>query len=232
MSPVVSRQSMLACSQVDRIPQLGLEFSQLFGSVHMFRVVGFLTSAKTLGAAMALVTNVDREEGAWLREGLLAGRVRPDLGNAMVGFSSEELSPKGNLGPNTKIKDLPNHWKEELEEQLYAMAVWLLSHRVLAQVQEYFVVVGIEHEDIAPMIAADAPSTGPGMTPSLGGFPEADENLFRELLESNLLNGDISIMALSWRLGLDQRKVRSWGLRHRRIRVLSRIPKPGDDWEL
>ena len=36
---------------------------------------------------------------------------------------------------------------------------------------------------------------------------DADENLFRQLLESQLLNGEISIKALSWRLGLDQQKL-------------------------
>ena len=45
------------------------------------------------------------------------------------------------------------------------------------------------------------------------------------------LNGDISIMALSWRMAIDPRKLRRWGLRHRRVRVISRIPSPGDDWE-
>jgi hypothetical protein len=227
MSPVVSRQSRLACNQVDRIPQLGLEFSQLFGSVHLFRVVAFLTSAKTLGAAMSLLTNLENGNGSWLRESLLSGRVRADLGNAFS-FTSEELSPKGNVGQTAKVQELPSHWKEEMEEQLYAMAVWLISHRVLAQLQEYFVVVGIDHEDLAPV--ADESAT-PVVATISGGLPEADENLFRELLESDFLNGDISIMALAWRLGLDQQKVRSWGLRHRRIRVLSRIPQPGDDWD-
>ena len=226
MSPVVSRQSRLACSQVERIPELGLEFSQLFGSVHLFRVIGFLTSAKTLGDAMSLLTNAETADGAWLRECLLSARARQDL-STPLGFNAEELSPKGNVGQPPTVQEIPSHWKEEMEEQLYAMAVWLISHRVLAQLQEYFVVAGANHTHIAPSTEA---STTPAVA-SAGGHSDADENLFRELLDSNFLNGDISSMALSWRLGLDQQKVRSWGIRHRRIRVVSRIPKPGDDWD-
>jgi hypothetical protein len=61
---------------------------------------------------------------------------------------------------------------------------------------------------------------------------EAHDSLFRELSGSNFLNGDVSIMtALSWCLGLDQQKLPSSGLRHNRIRVVSRIPMPLDDWE-
>jgi hypothetical protein len=45
------------------------------------------------------------------------------------------------------------------------------------------------------------------------------------------LNGDISIMALSWRMAIDPRKLRRWGWRHKRVRVISRVPSPGDDWE-
>ncbi len=227
MSPVVSRQSRLACNQVERIPELGLEFSQLFGNVHLFLVVGFLTSVKTLGSAMSLLTNTENDEGAWLRDALSAGRLQSDLSSPIV-FGSEETAPKFNPFQPLQAQDLSSHWKDEMEEQLYAMAVWLISHRVLTQLQEYLVVVGTEHEDIAPVTE---PSTISAVTTHAGGNYEADENLFRELLESDFLNGDISIMALSWRLGLDQQKMRSWGLRHRRIRVVSRIARTGDDWD-
>lgn len=227
MSPIVSRQSRLVCHEVERIPELTLDFSQLFGNVHLFRAVGFLTSVKTLGAAMSLLTDIERREGAWLRECLMSSRYRHNL-NSPMGFTAKELSPKGNgVGQPTQSQDIPSHRKEEMEEQLYAMAVWLISHRILAQLQEYFAVVGPDHNDIA--LFTDASVTPVLATAS--GHSDADENLFRELLESNFLNGDVSVMALSWRLGLDQQKVRSWGLRHGRIRVVSRIPKPGDDWD-
>jgi hypothetical protein len=224
MSPIVSRQARLTCSQVDRIPSLALVFTQLFGNVNMFRLIGFFTSFKTLGEAMTALTTLGNEDGAWLRETLLSGRNRSDHTN-MMGYEVDEPNSKDPLGQGGRSQDLPGYWKEEMEEQLYAMAVWLISHRILEQLQDYFVVVGTEHHDFAQ--GRDSPAT----VPLSQAHSKADESLFRELLESDLLNGDISLSALSWRLGLDQNKVRSWGLRHRLIRVVSRIAKAGDDWE-
>ena len=130
-------------------------------------------------------------------------------------FAAEEQPPPTGVGPAPPSQDSVPRWEDELEQQLYGMAVWLLSHRVLTQLQEYLVVVAAEHDDLSPATV----------------HSEADQKLFRELLDSDFLNGDVSIMALSWRLGLDPNKVRSWGLRHRRVRVVSRAPKPGDDWD-
>ena len=221
-SPVVSRQSRLACLHIEKIPELALEFSQTFASVNFFRLVSFLTSTGNLGEAMSVLTNVGSEEGAWLRDSLApAGTVRQDL-SKVLGFSPEKQSPKTAPGQAQQQEQPSHRWVEELEELLYAMAIWLLSHRVLTQMQEYLVVV--DCDGTSPV----APST-PATTVKTTVDP--DENLFRELLESGFLNGDISIMALSWRLGLDQQKVRSFGFRHSRIRVVSRVPAPGDDWE-
>jgi hypothetical protein len=233
MSPVVSRQSRLACHQVERIPELALEFSQLFGNVHVFRVVGFLTSMKTLGAAMSLLTNTDQDEGSWLRDALSSsGRFRPDRANNNITtrFDGDDLPARGTMGQPLQGQELSSSWKEEMEEQLYAMTVWLISHRVLTQLQEYIIVVGTEQEDVAPITADIGSST---TVPIIGysSTAETDENLFRELLESDFLNGEISIMALSWKLGLDAAKVRAWALRHPRVRVVSRITRSSDDWE-
>ena len=219
-SPVVSRSSRLACLHIDKIPELALEFSQAFAGVNLFRLVSFLTAVRTLGDAMLALTGVESdddvegvklssssiesEEGAWLRECLApSGHIRQDL-SKMLAFSPEEQSPKG-----VASTQQPRRWAEELEELLFAMAIWLLSHRVLTQMQDYLVLVDIEGT----------------------ATNDNEDSLYRELLESNFLNGDVSIMALSWRLGLDQQKLRSWGLRHSRIRVVSRIPNLSDDWE-
>jgi hypothetical protein len=164
-------------------------------------LVSFLTSSKTLGEAMSVLTNVENEEGAWLRDCLAPHQ---DL------KVSDEKSPGQQQQQQQPPEPQARRWVEEMEELLYAMAIWLLSHSVLTQMQEYLLVVDGE----APTQTAD---------------PE--ESLFRELLESDVLNGDISIIALSWRLGLDQQKLRSWGMRHGRIRVVSRVPASGDDWE-
>ena len=219
-SPVVSRQSRLACLHIEKIPELSLEFSQTFANVDFFRLVSFLTSAQTLGSAMSVLTNVESEEGAWLRKSLVpSGTTRIDLSKVLT-FTPEEQSPTGTPGQTQQLEQ-PHRLVEELQGILYAMAIWLLSHRVLAQMQEYLVVAETE------MPLPESPSS----PASAANAVDRDESLFRELLESNVLNGDISIMALSWRLGLNLHKVRSWGLRHNRIRVVCRIPTSEDDWE-
>ena len=157
-----------------------------------------------------------------------------------------------------------HRWLKDLEELLYAIAIWLLSHGVLTQLQEYMVmVVEIESSPPSPstlkadsssslivppsLSSISAPptslptttttSSSSSITPALGisinrnTNNDFDENLFKELIEMDYLNGDISIMALSWRMAIDSQKLRRWGLRHKRIRVVSRVPTYGDDWE-
>lgn len=222
-SPVVSRSSRLACFRIEKIPELALEFSQTFANVDFFRLVSFLTSSKTLGKALLYLTGDEetdvegpksssrsksREEGTWLRECLApSGTVRQELTKALV-LSDWARSSNPALGRQ------PRRWIGELEELLFAMAVWLLSHRVLTQMQDYLVVADME-----------------GTRQDANSSDSNSDALYRELLESNFLNGDVSVMALSWRLGIDQQALRSWGLKHSRIRVVSRIPGPSDDWE-
>jgi hypothetical protein len=235
-SPVVSRNSRLSCLHIEKIPQLALEFSQMFANVNFFRLVGFLTSSKTLGEAMSILTNVDNDEGLWLRECLAPSVVvSSSKSKKKVLFFPEDQSSKGALSQNQQPGDQPRRrWVEELEEMLYAMSIWLLSHRVLTQTQDYLVVTDLliqQSSSTATKTTTAVPPAPPTSVFHSRATMDADENLFRELLDSEFLNGNVSIMALSWRLGLSQQKVRSWGLRHPRIRVVSRIPAPGDDWE-
>jgi len=175
---------------------------------------------------MTTLIDLENEDGMWLRDALLPDRNQSD-NTDMMGYLVDEPPAKdsSSLGVSSRTKDLKAYWEGEMEDQLYTMAVWLISHRILEQLQDYLVVVGLEYDDIAQ--GRESPAT----IRLSNSQVKADESLFRELLESDCLNGDISIPALSWRLGLDKTKVRSWALRHRRIRIVSRIAKPGDDWE-
>ena len=156
-----------------------------------------------------------------------------------------------------------HEWElKDLEELLFSIAVWLLSHRVLVQLQEYMVVVAevsspymigvsgngdygsMSSEVMSPPLTAEdargttkehssaaAASNTTGKCNNHANANDWDENMLKELLEMEYLNGDISIMALSWRMAMDPRKLRRWGLRHKRVRVISRVPSSGDDWE-
>jgi hypothetical protein len=178
----------------------------------------------------------------------------PDKKNESYAASSRGgVSKPSGMAPEPTPMSV-HEWLKDLEELLFSIAVWLLSHRVLVQLQEYMVVVaevssapsnhiGVDHENdsstsvmLSPPSAAD---TAKGLsapvpantTTAKSSSNDWGENLFRELLEMEYLNGDISIMALSWRMAIDPRKLRRWGWRHKRVRVISRVPSPGDDWE-
>lgn len=213
-SPVVSRNSRLSCLQIEKIPQLALEFSQIFANVSFFRLVGFLTSNKTLGEAMSVLTDVESEEAIWLRECLSSSGSTGQ--QHLSAFHHEDQPTSGTTGQTQLSEQLRRRWVEELEELLYAMTIWLLSHRVLTQTQEYFVVADSSQTPGTTSISSTPP------IPSRNTAIDADENLFRELLESDYLNGDVSIVALSWKFGLDQQKLRSWGIRHKRVRLFRR----------
>jgi hypothetical protein len=104
---------------------------------------------------------------------------------------------------------LHQQWMKDLEEILYTIAIWLLSHGIIAHLQEFLVAI------------ASSSSSGTNNNKN-----DPDELLFKELLEMDYLNGDMSLMALSWKLGMDVKKLRSWGIRQKQVRVLSRLPPP------
>jgi hypothetical protein len=270
-SPIVSRLSRLGCFQIYRIPTLALDFSHSFPNVDLFRLVSFLSSSKTLGEAMSTLTNLDSDDGLWLRESLASPSLAPMLRSSsltslggspqhdertsdanLTGLNKEPAPATGAgvmgvvRGQDQQQSQNPqqsqqqqqqqqgaqqsHQWVEELEELLYAMAIWLLSHRVLSQVQEYLLVVEKSDDANAAYYNSTNIVATHSNNPAIGSS-DTGETLFRELLESDLLNGNFSVSALSWRLGFDPPKLRSWACRHERIRIISRIPAPGDDWE-
>jgi len=294
-SPIVTSRSRLTCHGNDcmqRIPELALDFSQDFPGINLFGVVSFLTtSSRHLGDSMSVLVDTEIEDGAWLRESLLAspkyryyhnnrahggdgsgngtgGAGVSGGGNGSGADGTAGADPiKGNIinGAHTLIIDeesySPIHASyassrggEELEELLYAIAIWLLSHRILTQLQEFMVMVAIIDPPQSPSLRAETSSslTGPpsslpatiSSTPTTtnrnnnnnnnnnnNSINDPDENLFKELIEMDYLNGDITIMAMSWRMAIDPIKLRRWGLRHKRVRIISRVQTSTDDWE-
>jgi hypothetical protein len=252
--------------ELHRIADLSLDFAQAFPGINMFGVVSFLTTSRTLGETMAVVTDLSSDEGGWLRESLIASpiyhnRMRRAAESAASGVSAnpntiaatmtaagtassttaaivggvnasslfvsdpttDDYSP---LQPHSSTRQPPppsaqdeslmllhQQWMKDLEEILYTIAIWLLSHGIIAHLQEYLVAIA----------SSSSPETNNNKN-------DPDELLFKELLEMEYLNGDMSIMALSWKLGIDVKKLRSWGIRHKQVRVLSRLPPPsGND---
>lgn len=60
----------------------------------------------------------------------------------------------------------------------------------------------------------------------------SDEQLFKELLNSDCLTGTVTVTACCWKCGLDSMKLYQFVARNpNRIRIIQRIRTAGDDWE-
>ena len=107
-SPIVSRSSRLACHQIHLIRDLALEFSQTFANVSLFRVVSFLSSSITLGEAMSVLTNLESEQGAWLRECLNPLALVPTDLSDLLAATTLEHSPTGPAQPQQQAHRWPS----------------------------------------------------------------------------------------------------------------------------
>ena len=170
---------------------------------------------------MAVLTNMNSNQGEWLRKSLQPfATSTPEEADVIVnGPPTDHHSPNIPGSPQPQQHKL---WEEEMEELLYAMAMWLLSHRLLCQIQDYVVVESI---------SADGNPDNELDSSSRQYISQSDEKILKELVESDCLDGNISIPAICWRMSLEPAKLRKWALRHPRARIISRMPLPGDDWE-
>jgi hypothetical protein len=225
-SPVLSRNSRLACCGIDKIQEMSLRFSQTFGSdVHMFVFVSFLSDPKrALGEAMAAVVDSDDSDAVWLR-----GCLEASLGPRRAAKMSDKGAPSSteNFAESPK-KDRIRH-ADDLEERLYQIALWLVSHEVLVQQEDYLVSLpphgGSDRaEEYNPYHAESK------LDPNLRLDNLTDDLLYKELIEADCLDGTVSLQACSWRTSLNINKLRAFALRHDRIRIISRVPAAGDDW--
>ena len=238
-APVLSRISRLACRGMDKMQEMSLGFSQIFGSaVNMFVLVSVLSDSKrTLGEAMTAMTESNEGDVVWLRDSLQAsfGFQRTALGEGEVATSADTFveSPIGVQQERARQGD-------DLEERLYQIALWLVSHKVLVQQEDYLATLALNDSSIAETILESAKATTRGTgqqhyTDSKAEFGlrfdyVTDELLYREMVDSECLGGKVSLQACSWRMGLNIHKLRAFALRHDRIRIITRVPMAGDDW--
>jgi hypothetical protein len=217
--PVVSRDMRLACRGIDSIREHSLAFAQEFGSIfNLFVLVSFLTdSALTLGETMALLTGSNESLATMVREGLLA----------MIPFSE-----RGDNGSGKK-EDLEVQ-ADDLEDIVYQLVVWLCSHQIVVQLQDYLISTmhpdtwrrnRIPAESHATDQHSERKSDSHGRLDSL-----SDEELYRVLWDSDCLSGKVSILACCWKLSIGPIKLQSFLTRNACIRCVQRIPMNGDDW--
>jgi hypothetical protein len=256
-STVLTRRTRLACMSIDRLQEMALDFSQQFDmwSVSLVLIVSFLTTTgRSLGECMTALTTGEDCVGALLRAGILASIFHEDdVEDYVFVAENDQGGPAGGSGYETPgaSEEIEEHQllhprAQKLEEVLYSMAIWLLSHQVLAPVHDYLVLPrhttisttvpdgpSVHHLNQPPTAAHGATATektntrDQGTTETLLTF---DDSLLKELHESDCLNGNASTVAISWRLGLDEAKLRSWAVRLDKLRIVSRVAEAGDDW--
>jgi hypothetical protein len=120
-----------------------------------------------------------------------------------------------------------------LEDLLFQMTLWLYSHKVLVPVEEYLVATAsapppppqgrltIAEDDNT--ILYDS-STERKVDSNIRLDRLDNDALYQELLNMDLLNGDQSLLACSWRTGLEVNRLRAFALQHPHIRLVMRVP--------
>jgi hypothetical protein len=142
---------------------------------------------------------------------------------------------------------------DPVQDVLYSMAVWLRSHFIIVEIKEYLVHLsssmggsGNTSHVTTPLVAGsssdEANRTGSDSLlnrRSRSIFP-AEEAMYQEMLDAKCLTGNISTVALCWKIGLDNptsvsqnrklKRCKEWGVKENRFKVIFRVPSPADDW--
>lgn len=181
----------------------------------------------------------------------------PNRGGLSLGGSGTGLPP--GVIPDSPSSEVAA--ASSARDTLYSMAVWLRSHLVIVEMKEFMVAVGVAPSATVVSPALDCPishldentalnstgsatnhdrfrgNEGTGTGDTLGGSNapslSQEQLLYRELLDAGCLEGNISTVAVCWRLGLEAWKLKrfkDWGQKEHRIEVISRIPTGEDDW--
>jgi hypothetical protein len=238
-SHVMTKGTVLVCSDyaIPRMQQLALEFSEQFFQLSIFTVVSIFTcKGLALGEVFRSVKNGEGEESE-----LIGSVLAAVLGHSRA--SSESGIPHDLDDVDVRPGDVDFLVEEsgnsQMEETLFAMAVWLRAKKVLVTLQEYFMACGLGSHPPAPW-AEDSLAALSTTSHELDGkqgwqvdADQAEQALFRELWESNCLNGNVSTVAMCWKVGVDMRRLhrfRVWAVKTGRILTVFRAPSPGDDW--
>ncbi|KAI2494595.1 hypothetical protein MHU86_19920 [Fragilaria crotonensis] len=258
VSHVIRKDSTLACFPgcIDRMNELSLPFSQVFGLLSIHCVVSLLTMGCTIeqllnrlvdgeridiglvgGALQRLITNIhfSREEEKTNSRQKAKDDKEKQLDDTLARESNMVSPLPGNGGGNNSHKELlpdddtMNPYDtavSALEDYLMKMAAWLGAHRIVIPKQEYLVACNVNLE------SASSQSKLIMRTESSSVSRFFEENLCDELVAEGCLNGKVSTVAMCWMFRIDERslaRLRSWGRKRRTISSVWRVPNIGDD---
>lgn len=213
VSSVLTRKTKLACQTTAAMQEGALDFAQEFGVSIFIAVSVFSSSGLTLGEIMS---------GAAARDAAM-GKSKSRHDNALL--LGREISNQSDEGVTPA----------EIEEVVYSMAVWLRSHQIVINMEEYLVAVGNNEKEHGYETQDSKDSWSAAMEASEYSYEQTPfqhpEALYKELLDN--LTGSTSTAALCWRFEIDPiqlHRLKAWGLVHNKLRVLSRVPSRNDDW--
>eukprot|EP00978_Attheya_sp_CCMP212_P000483 scaffold951_cov62-Attheya_sp.AAC.1 len=248
VSPVISRSTRFACScNTSNLRQDSLAFAQRFGpSVPIVLAISALTkSGCTLGDILLSASNT-----------VVGHRIAVSLGLHESPTTSARLShPHNGMTSyfNGEHSQAATAGHYPVQDVLYSMAVWLRSHFIIVEIKEYLVHLsssmggsGNTSHITTPLVAGSSSDEGnrTGSDSLLNRrsrsiFP-AEEAMYQEILDAKCLTGNISTVALCWKIGLDNptsvsqnrklKRCKEWGVRENRFKVIFRVPSPADDW--
>lgn len=252
ISPVLSGSSRFTCRHdaMPRMKELSLDFIHNFGpGLSIFMAVSALTvDSIPLRQVLSHVSsprNDDRDnEDNTLRRVLgerIASALRqPCLPPGLV-FDKGSAQRSGygdfSVAGDVHCDDQSTVPREDIEEVIHSMTVWLRSHLIIAEMKDYLVSIRTRlssiPSDTSEGSGASEPDGDRMKNQPLINVRNPEETLYQELLGTDCLNGHISTLALCWQHGLDSQQLHRfqvWGVRTNRIRVVSRIPTSTDDW--
>ena len=150
--------------------------------------------------------------------------------------SSSIYYPQQTTKNNTEL-DIPR----TIENSIITMVVWLRSHDIIIELKDFITKFSdITHTTPSPSIFTrdglqHQSSSGVNYTEEEGGNevePCEEEQLYQELLGGGFLVGNISIQAITWKLGISIQKISrfiKWGQRRKKIIVITRPALDTDD---
>jgi hypothetical protein len=231
VSPVLGRSTRLAVVNVQNIARVSLDFCQAFGShVHLYSLVHYLTEEYArLEDAMAGLRQSDRH--VTIREALMRACRQKTVSSSMRDGLVMEEARVGDHG--RRVSD------EEQEDLLFQMAIWLCSHRVLEQEQDYLVAVGIDNSVGESQTTSNSNNnqeeevdearggTDPGEKKTESNYRsdgQSDDFYFQLLQGEGCLTGRWTMQYCAWRVGLDVNRLYALVSRHRLLRIVTRLP--------
>jgi hypothetical protein len=122
---------------------------------------------------------------------------------------------------------------QDIEAIIISMTTWLRSHHIIVELKNYFVAIDPFKSDFTKKFHEGPKGSEKDSHQARSAVNRDLDQMLNECFEKNYLDGSISTSALAWKLGITSLRMeglRDYGVREKKIQVLTRIPLENDDW--